>query len=480
MENKCIIRSFFKPTIELEELSVADITHGTNEFKDETEYKPDENEGKYWPIVEVNGVQFNGNSIERFTLDLEGFVPTISLRVRQTTQELTSEKMPVDGNIIKLFIRSDSPAIKPIRIDFLITETSVPQTVNTPELAGASISLQGRMNIPHLYDEVNFSEEGTSIEVLQKVAKELGLGFSSNVTETDDNMKWVCSYKTREQFMKDVVDASWLNENSFFTVFIDPYYYLNFVEVNAQLTECDQPMKGDIMSMFMEAEAQSEHENGTQYKILSNMPPMISSNYGIKEYKPINEASNIAKTYGYKYKLKFFDYASMQPVEFEIEPLMSENAAKDKQVMKGRPGDDSYKDQVKTNFLGIQYPDNMHEMYYYAKAHNMMNLLETQKMGMRVKLNNYNLNFIKYDVVPVLITLGATDPNAAERVTKYDEEKPEDSKDGSEDPVKRTPAIDKFYSGTYMIRGFKIKYDESKGEMEEEMLLSKREWAPPY
>ena len=480
MENKCIIRSFFKPTIELEELSQIDIIHGTNADGEKSDIQQDANEGKMFPLVVINGVEIAGTVIEKFELSLEDFVPEMSIRFTPSSQEFTSEKMPVDGNIMKLFIRSNSTAIKPIRIDFLITEVSVPRTGPTPELAGATITVRGRMNIPHLYDEVNFSEEGTSIEVLQKVAEELGLGFSSNVTETDDKMHWVCSYKTREQFMKDVVDAAWLNEKTFFTAFIDPYYYLNLVEVNAQMTECDEPLKGDIMSMFSEFDADLDNDNGLQMKMLSNIPPMIESNYGIKEYKPMNEAAEIAKTFGYKYKLKFFDYATMAPVEFEIEPIMSENAAASKQVMRGKPHDDSYKDQVKTNFLGIQYPDNVHEMYYYAKAHNMMNLLETRKMGIKVKLNKYNLNFIKYDVVPVLITLGATDPNAAERVTKYDEDKPEDYHDGADDPVKHTPAMDKFYSGTYLVRSFKITYSDKKGDMEEEMVLNKREWAAPY
>ena len=83
--------------------------------------------------------------------------------------------------------------------------------------------IEGKMNIPHIYDEVSQAYEGTSFEVLQEIAKELGLGFSSNVSTTDDKMRWVCPFKSKEKFVQEITDAAWSSPREFYTSFIDVY-----------------------------------------------------------------------------------------------------------------------------------------------------------------------------------------------------------------------------------------------------------------
>lgn len=471
-----VIRSYFRPTIELEELSEPDGTHGTD--GDEPAGKMVQDDvGKTYPLLKANGTYFQPSDILSFELDTTGFIPTFSAKVQAGTQTFASLDAPVDGDIAQVFLKASSEVIKPIRIDFLITNIRTTKT-SQEDMTGATMVIEGKMNIPHIYDEVSQAYDGTSFEVLQKIAKELGLGFSSNVSTTDDKMRWVCPFKSKDKFIQEITDAAWTSPREFYTSFIDVYYNLNFVEVNAQMQE-SEPFKGEVDDLFTKQYSDVKvEEKMALEKRLSNHSQYKTTQYGIETYKPLNNASDLSRKYGYVYKLKFFDYSSMKPYEFAIEPLASDGAASEKMLMKGKPHDNSYLDQSKTNYLGVQYPDNMHEMYYYAKAHNMMNMVEIDKMNISVTLTMFNLNFIRYDSVPVSIFIGGGNQQDAERAMQLEDEKVL-SVDGSDDPVVMKPVLDKFYSGTYVLKGYKIMFKQHE-RVKEEMILAKREWAKQY
>lgn len=473
-----LIRILSKPTIELSTLAVPDTNYGsgtTGASKEKTTLNDQEENGKECPLLYINDTRVAPTELQKFELDCTGFIPKLFVKVSPTTQDMTSMKPPMDGDIMQVYVKSGSDVIKPIRCDFLITKV---ETTSAPgiELTGAKLAIEGKLNIPHLYDEVNLAIDDTSFNALKQIAEELGLGYASNVQDTDDQMKWCCAYKTREQFINEIVDASWNGKESFFTAFIDMYYNLNLVEVNSLYADC-KPYNGESTDIFMNHDAEENNtEKTTVPKELTNSPSMQTSNYSISSYKPINKASDIARKCGYSYKMKMFDYSSMQPFEFNIEPTITEGSAGSKMLMKGKAHDDSYKDQVKTNFAGIQYTANVHDMYYYAKVHNFMNLMETEKMGMNVTLSMCNLNFIRYDNVPIIITIGAQDPQAAEAANKYEEEDPADS----DNIIKQQPTVDYFHSGTYVLKGMKFVYTLSTKLIKEEMILSRREWDNQY
>lgn len=483
MASENVIRVLFKPRIELEELSEPDGSYGSanvGPLSGPSGVKSQELTGKFYPLIVINDVTFSPKDIINFELDTTDFLPTVNIKVRPGTGSLGSFNAPVDGDIIKVFVRSSSEVIKPVRIDFLITEIGV-STSNkyATDLTDSIMSVSGKMNVPHLYDEVNIAIDGTSFDALQKLAEELGLGFSTNVSSTDDAMKWVCPFNTREKFMKDIVDAAWSSQNEFYMAFIDVYYNLNFIEVNTLLKDAP-PFEGESAS-FMNpsySDVGSAPKN-TVKKMLSNHSNAQGSPYAIKSYKPINKASDLSRKYGYVYKMKFFDYSSMKLFDFNIEPLATEGSAQSKVLMKGKAHDNSYLDQSRTNYVGIQYPDNMHEMYYYAKMHNLMNIIEIDKMNVSASLYMYNLNFIRGEYVPVVIFIGANDPSDSDRAMLYEDKNLE--KVGGEEPSQNMkPTMDKFYSGNYILKGFKLIFKKGYPHIEEEMILAKREWEKQY
>ena len=91
----------------------------------------------------------------------------------------------------------------------------------------------GRMFIPGLFTEnVEYEEEVTSWDALLNIAERLKLGYASNVEETADVMTWTNPNDTTESWIQDIVANSYLNDETFFTSYIDPYYYLTMVDVN--------------------------------------------------------------------------------------------------------------------------------------------------------------------------------------------------------------------------------------------------------
>ena len=72
---------------------------------------------------------------------------------------------------------------------------------------------------------------------MNEVARDLKLGFNTNITNTNDQMKWSNMNKENYSFIKDITGKSYIDDNSFLTSFIDYYYNLNYINVEKALQE---------------------------------------------------------------------------------------------------------------------------------------------------------------------------------------------------------------------------------------------------
>ena len=187
--------------------------------------------GAVAPVVQVNGFQFTGEMIERVNLNLSDVLPSIKLVLNDTTQAFGLEFMPRDGDVITLLINSkNTDTFKTIHMDFEITSISL----STDEEDGSpEINISGNAKIPKYFAETcrNF-EAGTSLDHLELIARDLKIGLATNIETTDDSMPRVQPYIPTFQFIEDIVDNSYIAENSFQRYHIDQFYYLNFVDVN--------------------------------------------------------------------------------------------------------------------------------------------------------------------------------------------------------------------------------------------------------
>ena len=469
---ECIIRSLLKPAIEVDDMILDDVFKGTNEMMLDQKgvasgHQVQNQLGTQYPFIRINAVTFSVGDIYDFEIDSTGFLPKLSLTIifDSTNSSFKTVAFPKDGDLVNVFIRAKSDTFKPIRNDFLITNVDVSPGVR--EGQGGEMRISGELFIPHIYDEVLKSYKGTTFEVLKKIAEDMGLGFATNETFTDDSQTWVCPADNMFNFINHIAAHSWKNDQSFYKVFIDNYYHLNFVNVNPQVAgdgKIELALLDTTMFVDVYNDKDLEQRQPTQTaKLLTDISSLKESNMYIKQYGIENNSSMVSKKWGYKSFSQFFDYQSLQFWNIFVDPLVTEGAADKKILLKGRSykklpdgksAETYWKTQNKRYWQGVQYED-VHDKYYYAELWNERNNQELQKMYMIAYVERWNPNIYRGEKIPVLV-YSQTNPNARKQ-NMSDAEIQDASEFGSTEVM----VANQMHSGFYMVDGFKITYEMS-------------------
>lgn len=494
-EEKTIIRSEQKPTIVLDDMIIDDVFEGTNDqlnnLKGSETGRQIQNElGTDYPFITINGYPFKVEEIVDFEISSTRFLPTIKLDVAMTgTSTFKSVAMPKDGDLVSVFIRAKNDAFKPIRNDYLITLVDV--SPGAGEGSGSSIYIEGELFVPHLYDERIKSFDGTSQKVLKDVAKELGLGFATNETDTKDKQKWICAGSNYLDFILDITERSWKDEKSFYKVYIDFYYHLNFINVNNQL-DSDDKMTAALLDTTLLVARKSGEKNVEKSqieakKLLSDAEIFSGTNMFIMQYGVKNNSSSISKDWGYKSHAQFYDQKSQKTWDIFVDPLISSGAENKKILLKGRAvpkasngeAEEKYwETQIKKYWLGIQYKD-VHDKYLYSKLWNERNNVELEKMYLEAITERWNPNMYRGEKIPILLISGT---DMLERSINAAPD---------EDTYPGASVALQLYSGFYMINGIKILYKMMSHQTDTQnpkppapglsakFLLTRREWPVP-
>ncbi len=466
------ILSIVKPTIPIEQMDHANTSDPNIPLR--SSEKKFNQAGAIWPIVEINKYQFNENEIESLYLDETGFIPRIRISVTITDGLFLSKFYPKDGDPMSIFIRSKMDEFKPIRCDFEITLVNAfPSASSSGDVQ--QFTIEGVLRVPGLYAEWCKSFENTSYDTIKDVCKELKVGFASNETDTNDKQIWICPFDTYSKFLNDISNSSYKDEDSFFKMFFDHYYYLNFVNMNNQFSETFEVEDAlDVLNMsndFFDGKDIQKFDTSLYLCNHRNLKQM--GNY-IKGYTLINKASQVVIDNGYRRYLQYYDslLSSTKPEEkyqsYFIEPS-STKGVKDVILMKGRTSEDFFSKHNKHKWLGTQnsLPDgNVHENYLHAIVQNRGNNEEIEKMMLRVNLGKCNFNLYRGQRVPILII---NDANQARQ-----KQTAEDSQSNNDQL-----SYDKFLTGYYMIHGMSFSWSSDDGKFTQELMLSRREWPMP-
>jgi hypothetical protein len=502
-----IIRTVVDPTIVLDSLEVYDLDTGTSEVsrenKTEGQIRSDQiskDIGTNYPFIEINNYVFSISEIEFFEIDYTGYIPTARLTAGVKGKTFPSAAMPKDGDLMSVFIRSKNDAFKPIRNDYRIT--GVRSEGANDQGMNAIYNITGELFIPHLYDEVSSSYQGSSFEVLKEIAKSLGLGFSTNETETSDSQVWINPRGDYYNLIQNIAAHSWKNEDSFYQVWIDIYYTLNFVNVNNQFSE-DTNLDLQLLTNMITSDSTGGKTNedllkegtGAVPKVLSNFTDLRGTPAYVFRYNVKNNSNFIDELYGYKIYSQFFEQNSEKYWSIYTEPITTPESEGNKIILKGRttkPGsakEEFYKTQVRHVWEGIQYtaPEgNCHEKYNFAKNWNSRNLAELEKMYVTIDLERGNFNLYRGERVPLLLVV---DKDIQYQNIMSSPEQPQNS------AAFPQPIIDRFYSGYYMISGMQFRYSP-RGETNSydmptnenpitapgfthKVTLTRREWPTP-
>lgn len=411
-----MIRTLHKPTILLEDLAPLQKSEVTEtEVSDPTpldtlNYKIDfaKRTGLKTFFININGMIIDPLGIERCKVDMNGRYPTLTIRFKTNTEEFINFGLPKDGDIVSVFYRSTIDELKPLRMDFIITDV-VSEGLDFFVIFGV-------VNIQDLFKDTSFYHDGDSLDVLIEISKELKLGFATNETTTNDKQSWVCATQPLDLFIDDVKSHIWKDEKSFFDCYIDNYYILNFVNVFEQLDNNKE--KGKYGGTSINKLRQFiQHRNEPKEIViddeLSYLFPLILDNYRntleknhkISDLRILNNSSRISLEEGYQKVSHFYDVTLGQKVEIVSETIKSDGKENEYMSQKGKINNKNWRKNTRHCWNGLTYslPDHTtHPFFYQAKIQNEFNLREIDKFTIEITLNDINFNIYRYMTIPII------------------------------------------------------------------------------
>jgi hypothetical protein len=471
--NNCEILTIKDPVIKREGIAVENTSKDKQFIADASK-----TEGLNSPIIKINNYRVPESSIIKFRLNSSGFIPTLDL-VFIDDDELFTGDFAKDGDLLQVYIRSaNDKSFKKIRTDFDILKIGSQTTQDEKTIYSFSCV----QKIPDLFREMDISLKGdTSFNHLIQICDLTGLGFASNEVSTNDKMNRPCANKKLGEFINDLVSSTYKNDDSFFTSYIDIYDYLCLVNVNSTFSLDTELEDGEIDSISTYISDKSSTEEGIETKIVfTNHDRYSNSTNYITKYSPFNNSGEIWMNSGYSGINKYVDMDELVYREFNVDPLTTKGAEKSQIILKGKPGDNSYKNYTRCHYLGRQYSTleqgNLHPNYMYAKTLNSQNNIEINKMGINIELRGFSSNIYRYKRVPIIIF--KKNNISAKVVIQANEINKGNEVDDSSHENENEYILDNFLSGFYVVRDYRINWVQGEG-FTMSVSLVRREWNLP-
>ena len=125
--------------------------------------------GNDYPIIRINDMVLGKDDIQSMLISSKGFLPTIELSLKFANTALISKNMPKDGDMISVFIRTNTSAINYLRNDFIVNH--VDSNISSKS-ANNTVFLRGELFIEGFTSNNNtFGIIGTSKDVMKEIAK---------------------------------------------------------------------------------------------------------------------------------------------------------------------------------------------------------------------------------------------------------------------------------------------------------------------
>ena len=436
-----IIRKIFEPTIEVKNLEILNKASDKSRSDDIGERKI----GSTSPYLIIRDMQFFDDSVISFELSTEKFLPRVIATISDVNSRLNTDALPLD-DILSVYIKSDNKDFKGIRQDYRI--------INFHK-RGNDYVVEAILEVKGLWVDRIKGFDGTSFEFLKIIAKELKLGFSSNLEATNDKMYHICPNINYHDFINnELMNVCYLDNKSFFICYIDQFYYLNVVEVNRLVKRDWDISESSSVYIGEEHSIDKTREVGNQY--ISNHPRMGGKPAFLIEYDINNRAGRSGIKNGYKTNLIYYDKNNEKYDEFFIETITTDGITDNDIVIKGEI-DENHLENTRDISLGSYFQDNVHKNYYVAKVMNNYNSEELAKVNLPIEIAGIDFGLYNYQSIPLEIMV--KDQSYVDLDQRNEEE-----------------GLNKALSGMYIITGLKYLYDKDDRRFFQKMVLKRREY----
>jgi hypothetical protein len=419
------------------------------------------------PIVWLNGLQIEPSSIETIILNNNTYLPKVTIVFVDPTGKLCDENFPLDNSTVSIYKGSPSPdsPFYGIKMDFKITDFNIIKGREGQEDLKYEIDAIIDINDFYLNDFESYG--GTSFDVLRKLAKEMGLGFVTNITNTNDNMIWINPSNYRIEFLKNIVKNSYVDDETFLFGYVDFQYNFNIIDINKQL-------ESDISNqMNLVEESMSDNLQEETALILSNHPDETNSNMHIKKFTLLNSSTNVNLTYGYKNKLNTFNIIDKKMNKYDLDAITTDD--ENSIVLKDSEDNELYDNMVVNEYLGKYDINNCHKNYIHTQFQNEFNLKFLQKLKMKIKMAKPNYGLYRFQKVTVEI-YNLNKPDNTEKDIQLEN----DGKDIKRLSRQHDDKINNKLSGDWLITAIDMKFSGQGKGVEQEITLVKRELTNKY
>ena len=479
---KTKIRTVSNPTIPLTAMDQEQVLFDAyySFFTNASVYK-----GAEFPYITLMGREFTIEEIVSFEIDCTNFLPIVHLELFIADRRFIAHRLPKDGDILSVYMRSHNDVYKPLRNDYLITHVDSSDADNNG--LGNIFYITGVLNLKQIWVERNKALKGTSLKVMTDIAQELQLGFATNIDgDMSDEMTWLCDWKSYKDFLLHVAEHSWKDEKRFYKVFIDVYYYLNFIEVEKQL---DQTKKFDEALLIYE---KTEFDDLTPFPQKPNVKSIVyltnfsmyeDNNAYITKYEILNNSSQISYSEGYGKKMYYYDYYLKEIAEtnkINFNPLFTPGTESTKIRLRGLKDEQIQKEHLKNIWSGVQYSlpiGNVHQNFSKASYQNYVNNKELEKLKLVIDMKYWNPSVIRMERIPVILFENGSLQITSTFMSKNELDKYKESENNP--MINNAYTINRFLSGFYIVDGIKIKYKSGMGYNSASLVLTRREWVVP-
>ena len=354
------------------------------------------------PFVWYNAYQIHQSDIDFLQVSTNGNLPQVKIVFRDSLNMMKDKGFPLDDSKISIFINPRTQQIKPIHMDFKIIKFSV---------HGSTYTMSGLIDVDKLYLK-NFKSLSsmTSFDALKTLARESGLGFNTNIDNTNDKMTWINTGQRTIDFIDSIVETSYKSDETYLLAYVDLLYNLTYVDLEKEL---NRDIKQDlgVANVGIEDVVKLDDKEKVSRLFLTNDFSMQNSNSYFTDYKIVNNSTLVSLQEGYLTKVKFYDELKKDFLVFDVDSITSKG---DKTIiMKGSPQNESFfKENVNLVYSGKLDADNMHNNYHYSYIQNMRNISELRKIGLEISMKSPNYNLYKFQKIYVAISNQASTPSA--------------------------------------------------------------------
>jgi hypothetical protein len=416
------IIEILKPTIKKPEISLPLLENDT----ESGELKA----GGTSPLIQILEHAWKEDQISKFELSYgDEFLPKLEFTIKDKN-DIISTNLANGLETIDVFIRSDNVEFEPIKNTFLILDSE--------KGSNGEYTFSCELYIKGIDDKAIKSYTGTSFDIIKGMCEELGLGFASNITTTNDEQNWLRLLQSFGDMMEEISSVAWFDEKSTINVWIDVYYCLNFFDLSKSYSmdksEFDLVTETNLSKNYGE-----EKEPVVSSLLLSNHQNKNGTTNFIDSFKPIDKRGSIEKNIGFKRIIKTNDIDSGEYFEYFIEHEIPEKSVE-------RTGDN-----IRSSFVGFT-TKNTHRNYNHARIQNGINNTIYRSKG--IKITQKNINTVLYNGMRIPIILVNDSANSSDMLGDSNES-----------------GMNESLSGEYIIYKMVFSYKKKTMETEIECLM---------